>query len=125
MSYLKSQLCIRVEHEIKKKYLPGGLIPLFIMLCGSLALADQMSLDKAANSAGDKIDKWLKAPNFSLPGLAEKIQLSKYRGDVVYVDFWVAWCPPCRKSFFWMNAMQDHYGEQGLTIIAINLDESR
>lgn len=65
------------------------------------------------------------APDFKLDGLQKQIKLSKYRGKIVYVDFWASWCQPCRKSFTWMNKMQSLYGKEGFTVIAINLDESR
>ncbi len=65
------------------------------------------------------------APDFKLEGQQKQINLSDYRGQIVYLDFWASWCQPCRKSFTWMNKMQSLYGEEGFKVIAINLDESR
>ena len=48
--------------------------------------------------------------------------LKQYEGKVVYVDFWASWCAPCRDSFPWMEQMHQRYAEQGLAIVAINLD---
>jgi len=53
---------------------------------------------------------------------AESLNLDDYRGKVVVLDFWASWCVPCRRSFPWMNEMQQKYGEDGLVIIAVNLD---
>lgn len=66
-----------------------------------------------------------KAPNFKLDGQQKQVELKKYRGQIVYVDFWASWCQPCRKSFTWMNKMQSLYGNEGFKVIAINLDEDR
>lgn len=50
------------------------------------------------------------------------VDLDAYRGKVVLLDFWASWCAPCRSSFPWMNEMQDKYGDEGLVVIAVNLD---
>jgi len=49
-------------------------------------------------------------------------ELSEYKNKVVYLDFWASWCVPCRKSFPWLNEMQAKYQDQGLVVIAVNLD---
>jgi thiol-disulfide isomerase/thioredoxin len=66
------------------------------------------------------------APAFSLPdGRGGTLALEQLHGQVVYVDFWASWCAPCRRSFPWMNEMQQRYGGRGLAIVAINVDAKR
>lgn len=56
---------------------------------------------------------------------ADTLDLARYRGKVVLVDFWASWCVPCRRSFPWLNEMQRKYGERGLVIIGVNVDATR
>jgi len=65
------------------------------------------------------------AQAFTLPGRDQPVSLTALRGKVVYVDFWASWCIPCRKSFPWMNSLQKRYADQGLVIVAVNLDKTR
>ncbi|HFD86293.1 MAG TPA: TlpA family protein disulfide reductase [Gammaproteobacteria bacterium] len=61
------------------------------------------------------------------PGLQaadSSLDLGKYKGKAVYLDFWASWCVPCKKSFPWMQEMQAKYGDRGLQIVAVNLDEN-
>ncbi|MFA9216343.1 MAG: TlpA family protein disulfide reductase [Sphingomonadaceae bacterium] len=62
------------------------------------------------------------APLFELPGVDGPVRLERYRGKLVYLDFWASWCAPCKRSFPWMNAMQQQYGAAGLQVVAVNLD---
>lgn len=57
--------------------------------------------------------------------VAETLDLAKYKGKVVYVDFWASWCEPCKKSFPWMNNLKRRYSSKGLHVVAINLDKDK
>jgi len=60
--------------------------------------------------------------SFTTSQAEESLDLSEYQGKVVLLDFWASWCVPCRRSFPWMNQMQEKYGESGLVIIGVNMD---
>lgn len=65
------------------------------------------------------------APSFELIDMrtGEEIRLEQLSGQVVYLDFWASWCGPCLKSFPFMSRLQRDYGERGLAVVAVNLDQ--
>ncbi len=50
------------------------------------------------------------------------LDLSVYKGKVVYLDFWASWCKPCRQSFPWMDSVQRSYRDEGLVVVGVNVD---
>ena len=60
---------------------------------------------------------------FTLTDLeGQAIRLSDLRGQVVLLNFWATWCPPCRAEMPSMQALYQKYREQGLAILAISSD---
>lgn len=53
----------------------------------------------------------------------QALDLDKYRGSVVVIDFWASWCVPCRRSFPWLDEMQQKYADAGLVVIGVNEDD--
>jgi cytochrome c biogenesis protein CcmG/thiol:disulfide interchange protein DsbE len=65
------------------------------------------------------------APAFALEGRGAQVNLADLRGKYVYLDFWASWCAPCKRSFPWMDTLQQRYGAAGLQVVAINVDTKR
>lgn len=67
-----------------------------------------------------------KAPDCALTSIddGKSYNLQQFQGKVLYIDFWASWCPPCLKSFPFLNELEQDLKGQGLQVIAINLDES-
>jgi thiol-disulfide isomerase/thioredoxin len=65
------------------------------------------------------------AASFELPTRTGTVALAALRTKVVLVDFWASWCAPCRQSFPWLSTMSERYAENGLVVVAINLDKDR
>ena len=46
--------------------------------------------------------------------------LTDYRGQVVLVNLWATWCPPCKAEMPTLQAYHEKYKDKGFAVIAIN-----
>jgi peroxiredoxin len=64
------------------------------------------------------------APGFLLKDLSgNDVSLVDFQGKIVLLDFWATWCPPCRNAIPELVSLQDLYGEKGLAVLGISLDD--
>ncbi len=98
----------------EKSFLGAGL------WVGLLALLLTMTAVAPALAATVK-----KLPDFSEETVMGqgKIDSASLHGQVVLVNFWATWCPPCRKEIPSLIEMQDKYRARGFTILGISMDE--
>ncbi|MDX9722380.1 MAG: TlpA disulfide reductase family protein [Myxococcota bacterium] len=65
------------------------------------------------------------APAFTLPKLkGGKAKLSDYKDKVVVLSFWATWCAPCLQELPLLDALAKKYEDQGLVVLAIDVDAS-
>jgi peroxiredoxin len=65
-----------------------------------------------------------RAAEFTLKDLAgNEVTLAKLRGNVVVLDFWATWCPPCRESMPGLQKLHEELSDKHVKIFAVNLRE--
>jgi peroxiredoxin len=64
------------------------------------------------------------APDFTRADISGKqVQLSKYQGQLVLLNFWASWCAPCREEMPTFSTWQRQLGARGLQVIGISMDD--
>lgn len=64
------------------------------------------------------------APDFTAVSLdGEIVSLSDYRGEPVWINFWGAWCPPCRAEMPDIQAAYEELEPEGLVLLALSLGD--
>ncbi|MDQ6993585.1 MAG: TlpA disulfide reductase family protein [Mariprofundus sp.] len=59
---------------------------------------------------------------FALPDLQGKGQTLP-QGELILLNFWATWCPPCRREIPSMVALDKHFAGRGLNIVAVSVDK--
>lgn len=63
------------------------------------------------------------APNFEAPTPdGNSVSLNDLKGKVTIIDFWAAWCGPCRRENPNVVRIYNEYHDKGLEIIGVSLD---
>ena len=54
----------------------------------------------------------------------DRFRLQDYRGDVVVVNVWATWCPPCRVEMPGFVDLQEEFRNDGVRFVGIALDQN-
>lgn len=97
--------------------LSGGLLVFGVLLVWSLS-------PKGSKLGPARVGE--PARDFALADLeGHPVRLSDYAGQVVFINGWATWCPPCRAEMPTLQAFYEAHHEQGFMLLAINAGESQ
>ncbi len=66
------------------------------------------------------------APEISLPNPdGTVVNLSDLRGKYVLIDFWAAWCKPCREENPNVVRLYNEYNDKGFEVFGVSLDRTK
>jgi cytochrome c biogenesis protein CcmG/thiol:disulfide interchange protein DsbE len=62
------------------------------------------------------------APDFTVHDSNHTVTLSQFKGQVVVLNFWATWCPPCIEEMPSLVLMQQRMKSKGVTVLAVSVD---
>jgi len=114
----------------RKQQRPFPVIPmaigLILIVLAVLALASPGS-EGSAESLSSVVPLAVErpAPELSLENIEGRREaLADYRDQVVLVNNWATWCPPCKAEMPTLAAYYNEHHDAGFTIVAIDAGES-
>jgi cytochrome c biogenesis protein CcmG/thiol:disulfide interchange protein DsbE len=63
------------------------------------------------------------APDFTVKDSDRQVTLSQLRGQIVVLNFWATWCPPCRTEIPLLQRVHTAYAARGFTVVGVAMDE--
>lgn len=92
----------------------GGLVGVLALLVGAGWLVRDRFLPVEVGSA---------APGFVARDLeGHPTSLDDLRGEVVLLNIWATWCPPCVQEMPSMQRLYDEMRDEGLRVVAVSID---
>ena len=62
------------------------------------------------------------AKQFSVQDSDRKVSLDQFRGQIVVLNFWATWCPPCLEELPSLMTMQDRMRSRGIVVVGVSID---
>jgi peroxiredoxin len=62
------------------------------------------------------------ARDFSVQDSDRKVSLNQFRGQVLVLNFWATWCPPCVEELPSLMSMQERTRAKGVVVLGISID---
>lgn len=62
------------------------------------------------------------APDFSVQDSDHTVGLTQFHGQVVILNFWATWCPPCQQELPSLMTMQERTRARGVVVLGVSID---
>ena len=62
------------------------------------------------------------APDFTVTDSDRSVTLSQFKGQIVVLNFWATWCPPCVEEMPSLVQMQQRMKARGVMVVAVSVD---
>jgi len=62
------------------------------------------------------------AKDFSVQDSDHQVSLKQFRGQVVVLNFWATWCPPCNEELPSIMDMQTRLRGRGVVVLGVSID---
>ena len=106
--------------------LPRKTFPLILLASGAVLIAASAYFMLRDLSPQTDFSTVPVKVNFAAPELTltdtqgVSRSLADYRGQVVLVNLWATWCPPCKEEMPALQSFYNKHREEGFVVIAIN-----
>src|SRR2546428_13798699 len=98
----------------------GVVAAVILLALGVVAPASVSAADPFAELDLIRPSRPTAAPEFTVPGLTGgPIALRDLRGEVVFLNFWATWCPPCKQEMLSMERLSLRLKESGITVLPV------
>ena len=54
-----------------------------------------------------------------------EVSLERYKGKVIYIDFWATWCGPCINEFKYLDQLKAQFADSNIVFLSISVDENK
>lgn len=62
------------------------------------------------------------AKDFTIQDSDRKVTLDQFKGQIVVLNFWATWCPPCVEELPSLEIMQERMRSRGLVVLGVSID---
>ena len=97
---------------------------ILIFVVAAMAVGIYAGMRRSGRNHAAAVSTLRAAPDLSVIDLnGDALRTSNYKGKVVLVNFWAAWCTPCAEEVPQFIALQKKYQDEGLQVIGFSVED--